>query len=168
METTALITPGVLLYLYLEIWTIRICLRYGGWAVAAALVVDHLLLLLTPWFAPGYLGWKVWFLWTAIRAEPLRGILWIPKLRLSEYRSSFRWPGWRVWLLWGLGPLVPLMATGWFPDATPVASLLALVVWFGGLAALLGRWGWSAYRRSTGPKKSFREPAPWTAGPYTW
>jgi hypothetical protein len=165
----ALIAAGVMLYLYLEIWTIRICLRYGGWAVAGVLAVDHILLFASPWFAPGYLGWKVWFLWTAVRAEPVRGILWTPKLRPAEYTTPFRWPGWRAWLLYGFVPLAVFALTlALIPEIAGLPFLLALVIWVVSLSVLLFRWCANFYSNWRVRRQAFREPAPWTAGPYTW
>lgn len=169
MDVIALSLAGLFLYLYLEIWTIRVCLRYGGWAVAAVLVIDHLLMWGTTVVAPAFFVWKLWFLWTAIRAEPLQGILWVPRLQLSHYRPRLRRPGWRPFAALFAIFLVSLLLT-----AVQEAGYLGVIAGlsFLGLLGLgawwLASWSWNTFRRWTAPRRSFREPSPWVRGPFTW
>jgi hypothetical protein len=169
MDTSTLVLLGVLLYLYLEVWTIRICLRYGGWVLAGVLALDHLFMLASTVVFPTYFVWKLWFLWTTVRLEPVRGILWVPRLSLSEYRPRWRRPGWKAFTLVGVGGfLAALAVSAYSEEAAGWVAALWLLALLGISAWWVGIWSWTTFRRWTAPKRTFREPSPWLRGPYTW
>lgn len=168
MEVAA-VFGGLALYLYLEIWTIRICRRYSGWLVAWVLLIDHALLFVSVTLFPAYLFWKVWFLWTSTRAEPLRGVLWVPQL-LPEPRP-LTWQQVllrRVLLLTALSlgvlSLVGSLLSG---DGEAFAGVLLILMAVTGLFFLL-RWLGGHLWRVFGPQKRIPEPQPWDRGPVSW
>lgn len=169
MDTLAAIFGAAALYLYLEIWTIRICLGYSAWLVALVLLIDHLLLFVSFSVFPIFLFWKVWFIWTSLRVEPVRGLLWTPQVRLE--RQPQRDCGLRlltrrvilVGTLLGLA-LFSLGLAGEFPPE--IMGLMVLALFLG--PAVVGlRWAYLRVRCWFAPPYTAQEPPLWEAGPVT-
>ena len=170
MDSVALVFGIVSLYLYLEIWTIRVAARYGGWVVAWVLAIDHALLL-SFGGVPVVLFWKVWFFWTSLRAEALRGHVWKPDLRLDRFKSvTFAGRGLAKRLVLAAAVLLALLlGLGWAASAeVESVAVLAAVVLVLPLVILSMRLLLLKARGWLGPQKRFREPLPWDRGPATW
>ena len=64
------------LYSYFLVWTFRICERFNAWLLLPVLLIDQALLGVFP---PGYLVWKLWLFYTALKWEPARGLFRLPR-----------------------------------------------------------------------------------------
>ena len=87
---------GVVLQLFVLWLTVVVCLRFSPWVLPTVLVLDFVVMPLffaVVGFAPGYIVWKLWFFWTALRWEPIRGVFRLPRWPRTQH---MRGPGQRA------------------------------------------------------------------------